>query len=412
MVERPAAIIAPIYDISRSESHIGAGLRIVENVQWRQNRCFVGVLDETYLAHVLFPRLIAQSFGSGAGEYDFAVARMGHPGGTLYGPAIHPDLRRPFTWAVGLILSPPSATGGARRRTMVVKNDAAVADLLPSGLWELQIAHKGMPLEASLDAKRRRDLLLSLGVEILLLAAIVVIIAGSRRVQMLAAQKMRFAAGVSHELRTPLSAISMLSRNQADGLVAGEKVKEYGELIHQQSRRLNEMVEQVLAYAGMHSGLRPIAKQQVDLERLIKCMLGAHWDELLRRGIQVESVFSPDLPPVSGDERLLRMALENLFTNALKHGDRGQWIRVTAEYVAKEREVRISVEDRGAGIDPADQADIFEPFSRGRAAIEAQIPGSGLGLSLVRSAAEAHRGNVTLVSEPGRGSTFTMHLPV
>ena len=72
----------------------------------------------------------------------------------------------------------------------------------------------------------------------------------------------------------------------------------------------------------------------------------------------------------------------------------------------------ISVEDRGAGIDPASQAEIFEPFCRGRAAIEAQIPGSGLGLSLVRSAAEAHRGSVTLESGPGRGSTFTMHLPV
>jgi signal transduction histidine kinase len=85
---------------------------------------------------------------------------------------------------------------------------------------------------------------------------------------------------------------------------------------------------------------------------------------------------------------------------------------VSTGYAAPEKEVRISVEDRGAGIDAADQAEIFEPFSRGRAAVEAQIPGSGLGLSLVRSAAEAHRGSVTLVSEPGRGSTFTMHLPL
>ena len=113
-----------------------------------------------------------------------------------------------------------------------------------------------------------------------------------------------------------------------------------------------------------------------------------------------------------GDAKLLRTAFDNLLSNAQKHAGGGHWIRVSASYSAAEKEVRISVEDRGAGIDPAEQEEIFEPFCRGRAAVEAQIPGSGLGLSLVRSAAEAHRGSVTLVSEPGRGSTFTMHLPV
>lgn len=113
-----------------------------------------------------------------------------------------------------------------------------------------------------------------------------------------------------------------------------------------------------------------------------------------------------------GDAELLRTAFDNLLTNAQKYAHSGRWIRVSAVYSAPEKEVRIEVEDRGAGIEPADQAEIFEPFSRGRAAMDAQIPGSGLGLSLVRSAAEAHLGSVTLVSEPGRGSSFTMHLPV
>jgi signal transduction histidine kinase len=106
------------------------------------------------------------------------------------------------------------------------------------------------------------------------------------------------------------------------------------------------------------------------------------------------------------------MALDNLLDNAQRHADSGRWIRVTASYAASEKQVRISVEDHGPGIEPADQAGIFEPFFRGRAASEAQIPGSGLGLSLVRSAAEAHRGSATLMSGPGRGSTFTVHLPV
>jgi signal transduction histidine kinase len=115
---------------------------------------------------------------------------------------------------------------------------------------------------------------------------------------------------------------------------------------------------------------------------------------------------------VPGDESLLRTAFDNLLSNAEKYANGGHWIRVGASYSAPQKEVRISVVDRGSGIDPADQADIFEPFCRGRAAVEAQIPGSGLGLSLVRSVVEAHRGSVTLESSPGRGSTFTLHLPV
>jgi signal transduction histidine kinase len=172
------------------------------------------------------------------------------------------------------------------------------------------------------------------------------------------------------------------------------------------------MVEQTLQYAGIHSGLRKPAKNEVDLGDLIQEAVDARREELALGGFEVELALSPDLPPVLGDAKLLRTAFDNLLDNALKYAGGGRWICVRADYAAPEKEVRISVEDRGAGIDPADQAEIFEPFARGRAAVEAQIPGSGLGLSLVRSAAEAHRGSVTLVSERGRGSTFTMHLPV
>jgi len=229
----------------------------------------------------------------------------------------------------------------------------------------------------------------------------------------LADRKVRFVAGVSHELRSPVSAISMLSRNQADGLVtAPEKVRQYGELIHQQSRRLSEMVEQALACAGIHSSLPRPAREPVDLRAVIQEALDARREELNHAGFTVEAALAPGLPEVTGDARLLRMAFDNLLSNALKHAGSGHWIRVAAAFAPAEKEVRISVEDRGAGIAPGDRAEIFEPFYRGRVAVEAQVPGSGLGLSLVRSAAEAHRGTVTLESEPGRGSTFTIHLPV
>jgi signal transduction histidine kinase len=320
----------------------------------------------------------------------------------------------PKTRLAGPAAEKSSAIFVQRMESTVIRNGPAhLNGLLGPGLWELEVAHKGLPLAAAFERTRQWNLLLSLGVESLLLAAIVFLVIAARRMQRLADQKMQFVAGVSHELRTPVSAIAMLGRNQADGLVTGaERVKQYGELIYQQSRRLNEMVEQTLQYAGIHSGLRRPVKNEIDLRRLIEEAVDARREELARDGFKVELALGADLPMVPGDAEWLRTAFDNLLSNAQKHADGGHWIRVSADYSAAGKEVRISVEDRGAGIDPADQTEIFEPFRRGRAAMEAQIPGSGLGLSLVRSAAEAHRGSVTLVSEPGQGSTFTMHLPV
>jgi len=425
-VEQPPALLAPIFDTGTSERSGTAELRVLKTFRWRSDRCFVARIDQTYLRETLVPRLISQSFGAtAAAEYDFAVVPLSASRDAFYGDPSVPtraDLRKPFFSIPGplaLLNRRLDGIPGGRQSVYVQhvetvrgQGRTTLANVLGPGLWELDVAHKGLPLTAAFEQRRQRDWLLSLGVEFLLLAAIGFLVIGARRMQQLAEQKMQFIAGVSHELRTPVSAISMLSRNQADGLIAGpERVKQYGELIHQQSRRLNEMVEQTLQYAGIHSGLRRPAKDRVDLREVIEQAVEARREELARGGFQVEIALSPDLPAVSGDAKLLRTALDNLLSNAEKYGDGGRWIRVKARYLAQEKEVQTGAEERGAGIAPAAQEEIFGPFRRGPAALDAQIPGSGLGLSLVRSAAEAHRGSVTLVSEPGRGSTFTLHLP-
>lgn len=423
-IEQPLALVVPVYEIATRESRDAAETRILKTLRWRPDRCFVARIDQNYMRGSVVPQLIRQSFGdTAAREYDFAVVSLSRPHETFYGAPVRADLRKPFFSISNPLAAPKAPFAGSpppgeravfvQRLQTVRPGEAPMADLYGPGIWELQVAHKGVPLAAAFEQTRRWDMLLSLTVELLLAAAIVFLIIGVRRIQRLADQKMRFVAGVSHELRTPVSAIAMLSRNQADGLVTGpERVKQYGELIHQQTRRLNEMVEHALQYAGIQSGLRRPAKDEVDLRGLIQEAVDARREELARGGFEVEIALGQDLPPVPGDAKLLRTAVDNLLNNAQKYADSGHWIRVSAIYSAPEKELRISVEDHGAGIVPADKAEIFEPFCRGRAAVDAQIAGSGLGLSLVRSAAEAHRGSVTLVSEPGRGSTFTMHLPV
>ncbi|HXS93652.1 MAG TPA: HAMP domain-containing sensor histidine kinase [Candidatus Limnocylindrales bacterium] len=411
VIEWPPAIIAGIQDPAAAERDRDTGTLVWRRPRPGQGGCFVARIDRAYLTATLFPQLLRQSFGETAvREYDFAVVIPDRPQDPLYGAPMSPDLRRRFFSALSTL--PPG-------HSLVVRGSAGAflkgqpAAALSRGIWDLEVAHKGAPLARAFRQKSRRVLLFSLGLELVLVAAIVFLVVGSRRMQRLADQKMRFVAGISHELRTPVASLAMLSRNLADGLAPGpDRVKQYGELIHQQTRRLNDMIEHTLQYAGVHSGLPLRVHEQIDMRSLVRESVEERRADLERSGIEVEMAIGEDLPAVSGDAKLLRTAVDNLIENAGRHAAAGRWIRVATVYSGAEKEVQVTVADRGAGIDPAEEREIFEPFSRGRAAMEAHVPGSGLGLSLVRSAAQAHHGAVTLVSEPGRGCTFTLHLPV
>jgi signal transduction histidine kinase len=143
-----------------------------------------------------------------------------------------------------------------------------------------------------------------------------------------------------------------------------------------------------------------------------------------RAGCTVEANVEPDVPAVLGDERSVRSALENLVTNALKHAAGGRWIGVTARRAAnppgsvtavdagrREAMVEIAVSDRGPGVAPEDRPHIFEAFYRGETAVDRQVQGSGLGLSLVKRSVEGMGGRVNLEDAPGGGSRFVLLLP-
>jgi two-component system sensor histidine kinase SenX3 len=282
--------------------------------------------------------------------------------------------------------------------------------------WVLMAKHRSGSLEAAVSAVRRRNLVVSSSILMLLTVVIGLIAVSARRAQELARQQMEFVAAVSHELRTPVSVIGAAAGNLADGVVGDpQRVRKYGETIQGEARRLGETVERVLQLAGIAAGSAAASQTPISADRLVQESINACRTEIEAAGCNVEVAVAENLPMVVGDVTALRSALQNLISNAVKYGGDARWVRISASVPASGSpvpgQVLFTVEDRGLGIGPEDRKHIFEPFYRGREAVSQQIQGSGLGLNLVMRIVEAHGGKVTVASEPGKGSTFTLALP-
>jgi signal transduction histidine kinase len=279
----------------------------------------------------------------------------------------------------------------------------------------LAVRHHGGSLAEAVEAVRRRNLAVGLGVLALLGTAATLLAVGGQRARHLAHQQLDFVAGVTHELHTPLAAIRSAGQNLADGVVADPRqVRRYGDLIQKESGRLNALVAQVLDFAGIESGARPYAAEGVAVGPLVRKVVGELGLVLEQAGLRVEVDVEEGLPEIRGDEAAMRRAFENLLTNAAKFGAEGGWVRVRVRAIRRtpRRTIAVRVEDRGPGIPRSEHGRVFEPFYRGRNAHRTQAPGSGLGLSLVRHVAEAHGGHVRLEPRDEGGTAVVMELPI
>jgi len=231
----------------------------------------------------------------------------------------------------------------------------------------------------------------------------------------MARMQMDFAASVSHELRTPLAVLCSAVDNIADGVVSGkEQLAKYGTVIRNQSRQINGLVNQVILFVSTQDGKGRYTMEPLIVSDIIEAAISGTTELIRKAGFTLEQQIEPDLPKVMGDLRAISQCLQNLITNALKYGDKGRWIQVRAseEGMKDHREIRISVQDRGKGIGRSELPHIFEPFYRAETAVSEQIHGTGLGLPIAKSLAEAMGGRLSVTSEVGVGSTFTVHLPL
>jgi signal transduction histidine kinase len=204
--------------------------------------------------------------------------------------------------------------------------------------------------------------------------------------------------------------ICSAGENLADGVVAdGEQVKRYGLLVETEGRRLAGMVERVMEFAGIGSGAPAPAHVPVDVAKVVAEAVAAVQPDARDRGVTIVADAKDDVLPVSGDADALRSAVQNIIGNAVKYSPEGATVEVTAAALGSG--VRIRVADRGLGIDREDLPHIFKPFFRGRRAVDAQVRGSGIGLSVVRHVVDTHRGTIQVDSGAGAGTTVTVDLP-
>jgi two-component system phosphate regulon sensor histidine kinase PhoR len=284
-----------------------------------------------------------------------------------------------------------------------------------SPAYELRVRHRAGSLEIAVNQSRLRSLAISLGILLLMVCAVGVLLVSSYRAQHLAEQQIAFVAGVSHELRTPLAVLQSVGENLADGVVKDPpRVKSYGQLIRSEVQRLTVLVENALAYAGIHSGKQRYTLAPIGVADVITKAVSGCQAMMMEAGVRAD-VHMPDPSlMVKAEGGALVGALHNIITNAVKYRGQSQRIDITAGEVKSERggSVRIAVRDYGLGIDARDISHIFEPFYRGTAARERQIHGNGLGLHLVRHVVQAHGGTVTVESKPAEGSVFVIQLPL
>ena len=252
---------------------------------------------------------------------------------------------------------------------------------------------------------------LSLLLAALLLAAVLLALRSAARATTLSQMKSDFVSSVSHELRTPLASIRVFGEFLRLGRVnEPDKVREYGEYIETESRRLTHLVNNLLDFSKIESGQKRYQFERVDVAEIVAETLRTFDVRLKQEGFVVDVRRPPEpLQPVWVDPPAVGQVLTNLLDNAIKYS--GDARHIDIELGQHNGFVTVAVSDQGPGIEIEEQERIFEKFYRVGNGLVHDAKGSGLGLAIVKHIAEAHRGRVVVDSLPGRGSTFTIELP-
>ena len=276
--------------------------------------------------------------------------------------------------------------------------------------WTLYFTAAQGTTDAGTVARQRFLVLVTVLTVLFLIAGAYFIGRAVRRDLEVSRMQSDFVAAVSHEFRSPLTSIRQLSELLAEGRVPGQDRRQmYYDTLVRETTRLQRLVEALLNFGRMEAGVRKYRFEELDAASLVERVVAEFAPQMESSGRHIELEASPALCPIDADPEALSVALRNLVDNALKYspGRPTVWV----QWAAENAHVAIRVRDRGVGIPQSERRAIFRKFFRGTAAAAANVKGSGVGLAMVRHIVAAHGGEISVVSEPGEGSTFTILLP-
>lgn len=237
-----------------------------------------------------------------------------------------------------------------------------------------------------------------------------ILVLADDRTEIARAQQVRsdFVANVSHELKTPVGAVGLIAEAMESAADDPESIAYFTQRLKKESKRLTALVHDVIELSRLQSADVIKQSQLVDVNRLVsECV---DHNRLTAEGKNISLLVGGRAHrPVHGDPELLATALRNLIENAIRYSPENTKVGIGVS--EKNGQVRISVKDQGPGIPEGEQDRIFERFYRVDPARSRQTGGTGLGLSIVKHVMTQHDGEISLWSEPGEGSTFTMTLP-
>jgi len=227
----------------------------------------------------------------------------------------------------------------------------------------------------------------------------------------LAKLKSDIVSNVSHELRTPLALIRLYAETLELGRIPDEERKlEYYRIVRKESERLTALINNILDFSRIEAGRKEYEFRETDLPALVRETLDSYHYQIEQNGFRYEEHITNDLPSLRLDREAIARSLLNLVNNALKYSSDDKYLAV--RLYRDDGSVKLEVIDHGIGIPRAEQHRIFDKFYRVCDPMCHDNKGSGLGLALVQHIVNAHAGTISVESTPGKGSKFTITLPL
>ena len=278
--------------------------------------------------------------------------------------------------------------------------------------WKVALFdNEGKSIEQLVGKEKQLYLMLFAGIIIVMLIGLVVMIRAVIHESEVSRMKSEFVSNVSHELKTPLALIRMFGETLDTGIVTDEKKRrEFYSIIRKESERLTHLINNVLDFSKMDSGVKKYYFEEADLVEVVRSTLEAYKFHIRDNGFKIECDLPDESMTLKIDKDAISQALLNLLSNAVKYSEETKYILVK---VSKDStSALISVKDSGIGIAKEELKKIFDKFYRVPAATGKERRGSGLGLTLAKHIIEAHGGIIEVESEVGKGSRFSVIIPL